>query len=192
MGNSVEGLHKLADPPEDVDSLMPAGPWMAAPVEGGEPPPPKPNLIHSLYVEGKIVLEHEIAEYTFRSKDIPLEEAVSHVKLEGMKLSVDDFVPTVRARDALHSSGVEFHILRRTSFDFDKEYYAALPVPEVPEEATDEEKEALREKAEAMRTPPESSHVDSLLRLGSSVLSSLVQGEDKLVLQTEMWEGEVV
>jgi len=190
--NSVEGLHKLADPPEDVDSLMPAGPWMAAPVEGGEPPPPKPNLNHSLYVEGKIVLEHEIAEYSFRSKDIPLEEAVSHVKLEGMKLSVDDFVPTVRARDALHSSGVEFHILRRTLIRHSPEYYAALPVPEVPEDASEEQKEALQEKADAIRSPPDDTHVDTLMRVGSSVLSSLAQGEDKLVLQTEMWEGKVV
>ena len=148
-------------------------------------------MTHSLFVEGKITLEHEVSEYSFMSHEVPLEEAKSHIKLK-MRLSVDDFVPSVQARDALHSSGVEFHIVRRTSFDHDKEYYAALPVPEVPEEATDEEKEALREKAEAIRTPPESSHVDSLLRVGSSVLSSLVQGEDKLVLQTEMWEGEVV
>jgi len=192
--NSVDGLHKLAEPPKDERKFMPEGPWNATtPVEGAEPStkPPRPRVTHSLFVEGKITLEHEVSEYSFISHEIPLEEAKSHIKLK-MRLSVDDFVPSVRARDALHSSGVEFHIVRRTSFDFDKEYYAALPVPEVPEEATDEEKEALREKAEAMRTPPESSHVDSLLRVGSSVLSSLVQGEDKLVLQTEMWEGEVV
>jgi len=190
--NSVDGLHKLADPPEGVDSLMPAGPWMKEPVEGGEPPPPKPDLIHSLYVEGKIVLEHEVEEYSFRSKDILLEEAIGHVKLVGMKLSVDDFVPTVRARDALHSSGVEFHILRRTLFRHNPEYYAALPVPEVPEDASEEQKEALQGKADAIRSPPEDTHVDTLLRVGSSVLSSLAQGEDKLVLQTEMWEGKVV
>eukprot|EP00656_Telonema_subtile_P048412 TRINITY_DN5762_c0_g1_i12.p1 TRINITY_DN5762_c0_g1~~TRINITY_DN5762_c0_g1_i12.p1 ORF type:complete len:618 (-),score=180.77 TRINITY_DN5762_c0_g1_i12:26-1879(-) len=175
---TLDNLHKMSEISEEEEqALLPEGPWMAEPVEGEAAPPPKPVLVHSFLVTGRML------DAQFESHEIPQGEVQAHIKLE-MGATIPELLPSARVRDLIHSCGLELHIVRRTFVKHSPNaaFYAALVVPE----------DSSEEEAAKLREAPADSQFDTLVRVGACSLAPLLQGHDTLPLQCEMWLGSAV